>query len=81
MEKRIGSILLKVESDCDTNLINSILSDFSSIIISRQGIPMKEQGYSLISVILESSTDELGALTGKLGKISNLQVKSLLLRN
>jgi len=81
MEKRIGSILLKVERDCDTNLINSILSDFSSIIISRQGIPMKDQGYSLISVILESSTDELGALTGKLGKISNLQVKSLLLKN
>jgi len=81
MEKRIGSILLKAERDCDTNLINSILSDFSSIIISRQGIPMKDQGYSLISVILESSTDELGALTGKLGKISNLQVKSLLLKN
>jgi len=81
MEKRIGSILLKVERDCDTNLINSILSDFSSIIISRQGIPMKDKGYSLISVILESSTDELGALTGKLGKIANLQVKSLLLKN
>lgn len=81
MEKRIGSVLLKAEQKCDTNLINSILSDFSSIIISRQGIPLKEKGFSVISVVVESTTDELGALTGKLGKIPFLQVKSILLKN
>lgn len=81
MEKRIGSVLLKAEQNCDTNLINSILSDFSSIIISRQGIPLKEKGFSIISIVIESTTDELGALTGKLGKIPFLQVKSLLLKN
>lgn len=80
MEKRIGSILIKADKQCDVNQINSTLSNFSTIIISRQGIPNKEQGYSLISIILETNTDELGALTGKLGKIPYLQVKSLLLK-
>jgi len=81
MEKRIGSILIKAGKGANTNKINSVLSEFSSIIISRQGIPNKDRGFSLISVIFEATTDEAGALSGKLGRIKGVFVRSLLLKD
>ena len=36
--------------------------------------------YSIISVIFESTTDEIGSLTGQLGRIEGIEVKSALLK-
>ncbi|MBX3043414.1 MAG: CopG family transcriptional regulator [Candidatus Kapabacteria bacterium] len=81
MEKRIGSALILVESKADIDSLNKILSSHSSIILSRQGLPLKDRQANLISVILEGSTDEIGSLTGKIGRLEFIQVKSVLLKN
>ena len=36
--------------------------------------------YSIISVIFEGTTDEIGSLTGQLGRIEGIEVKSALLK-
>ncbi|MDD2391015.1 MAG: iron-only hydrogenase system regulator [Desulfobacterales bacterium] len=56
--------------------VNEILSDYGHIIIGRMGIPYKEKNISVVSLIIEATTDELGALTGKLGNLFDVQVKS-----
>lgn len=56
--------------------VNSVLSDYGEIIVGRMGIPYKERGISVISLIVDGSTDEIGALTGKLGNIPHVKVKS-----
>jgi len=40
------------------------------------GIPYHERGLSVISLIVDGTTDEIGALTGKLGNIPSVKVKS-----
>ncbi|HOV27828.1 MAG TPA: iron-only hydrogenase system regulator [Pseudobacteroides sp.] len=55
--------------------VNDILSNFGSIIVGRMGIPYKEREISVISIIVDGTNDEIGALTGKLGNIPGIKVK------
>ena len=80
MEKRIGSILILVREKSATQDLNSTISKFSNIIIGRQGLPMRSERYGLISLVLEGNTDEIGALTGQLGRILGISLKSVLLK-
>jgi putative iron-only hydrogenase system regulator len=79
MEKRIGSALILVEENSEVSLLNEILSRHAQIIISRQGVPLREKKINLISLVLEGSTDEIGALTGQVGRLKNVRIKSLLI--
>lgn len=81
MEKRIGAALILVEDINQADAINTILSRHSHLIIGRQGVPLRDKGLSIISLILEGSTDETGALAGQLGRLKNVQVKTILTRN
>lgn len=58
--------------------INSILSEHSDIIVGRMGIPYRGRNISVISLIIEGSTDEIGAMTGKLGGLKGVKVKTAL---
>jgi putative iron-only hydrogenase system regulator len=42
------------------------------------GLPLRDKGVHLISLIIDGNTDQIGALTGKLGRIPGIQVKSML---
>ncbi|WP_123054863.1 TM1266 family iron-only hydrogenase system putative regulator [Clostridium sp. JN-1] len=76
MEKRIGVIGIVIENIENAPKVNSILHDFAHIIVGRLGIPYRERGISVISVIIDGTTDDVSALTGKLGKIDGINVKS-----
>lgn len=78
MDKRIGVVGIVIEDLVHISEVNEILSQFGSIIVGRMGIPYRERGVSVISLIVDGTTDEIGALTGKLGKIIGLSVKSAL---
>ena len=80
MEKRIGTILIRVEDNGSIPKLNQILSHHSDIIIARQGLALPERTFSLISLILEGTTDQLGSLAGQLGRISGVNIKSVLLK-
>jgi len=80
MEKRIGSALILVKNNKDITRLNEILSRHSPIIIGRQGIPLRDRKISIISLVLEGSTDEIGALTGQVGRLAGIEIKSVLTR-
>ncbi len=80
MEKRIGTVLIRIETRENVQLMNDIISDHSDIIIGRQGLP-RNNNLSIISLVLEGTTDQIGSLTGRLGRLSGIQVKSVLLKN
>jgi putative iron-only hydrogenase system regulator len=81
MEERIGSVLILVESKEEIEKLNQIISKYSEIVIGRQGIRIREKGTSIISLVLEGSTDSIGGLTGQLGKLKGIHVKSIVLKN
>ncbi|RKD25261.1 putative iron-only hydrogenase system regulator [Caminicella sporogenes DSM 14501] len=78
MDKRIGVVAILVEDLESVEEVNSILSKFSEIIIGRMGVPYKEKNVNVISVIVDGTTDNIGAMTGKLGRLSGVTVKSAL---
>lgn len=81
MTLRLGVIGIVIEDDQKAPEVNSILSKHGHLIIGRMGIPRirhNESGVSVISLIVQGTNEEIGALTGQLGNIPGVQVKSAL---
>ena len=78
MEQRIGAVIVLVSADGDIHHINNIISEHSDIVLGRQGIPLRDRSTSVISLVLEGNTDMIGSLTGKLGRLRGVKVKSVL---
>ena len=75
--KRMGTISIIIEKrEAQAKRVNDLLSEHADIILARMGLPFKERGVSVIALIIEATTDEVGALTGKLGRLKHVRVKS-----
>ena len=81
MEKKVHTTTITV---FDRNFVyrevGELLHQHADNILLRVGYPMKDQNMAIIFLILKMSTDELGALTGKLGQIETVRVKSITLK-
>ncbi|MDO9464993.1 MAG: iron-only hydrogenase system regulator [bacterium] len=79
MDKRLGFVGIIIEDRKKaSSRINSLLSEYGDIIAARVGIPYKEKNCCVITLVVDATTDELGSLTGKLGAIEGVSVKSAL---
>ncbi|MDO6354257.1 iron-only hydrogenase system regulator [Caloramator sp. CAR-1] len=78
MEKRIGVVGIVIENFDNTYKVNAILHDYSNIIVGRMGIPYRDRGIFIISLIVDGTTDEISSMTGKLGKVEGVNVKTAL---
>lgn len=77
--KRIGVIGIVIKNPHDVSLqIQNILSDFSDIIIGRMGVPVKENDISTISIIVKGTNERISALSGNLGRLDNINMKTAL---
>lgn len=76
--KRYGFVGIIIDKSITTGVeVQKILSEYPEIIMGRMGIPSVEDGsISVITLIVNTTTDELGALTGKLGRLKGVNVKS-----
>ncbi|MFW5985019.1 MAG: TM1266 family iron-only hydrogenase system putative regulator [Halanaerobiaceae bacterium] len=79
MEKRIGVIGIVVEDRKKVaRQINQTLSEFAAMIRGRMGIPFADREISTISLIVEGTPDQVSSLTGKLGNLQGVTLKSAL---
>lgn len=60
--------------------VSKLLHDYAVFVQSRLGYPIPEQDTAVIFLILKMSTDDLGALSGKLGQIKDVSVKASTLK-
>ena len=78
-KKRVGFIGIVVEDrKKSAEVVNHILTEYGDSIVARVGIPYHEKNVSIITLVVDMSTNELGALTGKLGALEGVSVKSAL---
>lgn len=77
MEKRIGSISILITNSDIVPQVNALLSEYATMILARQGLPLRDRGLHFISLIIEGTTNEISALTGKLGRLPNVEAKSM----
>ena len=80
MEKRTCTLIIRFETKDLAPQVNAVLSRHSGIILSRLGLPGTGCG-NIISLIIEGSTDEIGSLTGQLGRLRGVEVKSALFKS
>ncbi len=82
MNKRIGFVGIIVEQrEQNSPAVNRVLSEAGDLILARVGLPHRGRGVSVITLVIEATTDELGELTGKLGNLEGVSVKSALAKD
>jgi putative iron-only hydrogenase system regulator len=80
MDKRIGAIIILVKEKDNIQQLNVILSRYASIIIGRQGIPIRDRNINIISLVIEGTNDEISALSGQLGRLKGITSKALFIK-
>ena len=74
---RIAVIGIVIEKDRSaSSKVNEILSGYGDYVIGRMGVPDKQTDVYCISIIVKATTEIISAITGKLGRIENVTVKS-----
>jgi putative iron-only hydrogenase system regulator len=77
--RRIGVVSIIITDRKESaHEVNDILTRHGEIIIGRMGIPYQPRRISIIALIINGTTDEVGALTGQLGSLQGVEVKSAL---
>lgn len=77
METRIGVVAIVIQDRLKAApRVNEILSQHGGIVVGRMGIPRREENLAVIALIVEGTTDELGAMAGKLGRVPGVRVKT-----
>ena len=75
-ETRLAILAIVVEDSSSVTELNALLHEYSAYIIGRMGIPYPARQVSLISVAIDAPADAISALTGKLGRLSGVTVKT-----
>ena len=75
--KRLGfvGIIIEDREKC-AGEVNTVLSEFGELILARTGLPHIKEKTSVITLVINATTDDVGKLTGKLGSIPGVSVKS-----
>lgn len=76
MDTRLAVMGIVVENTDSVEKLNSLLHEYGDIIIGRMGIPYKTKNVNLISVALDAPQDKISALSGKIGALSGVSVKT-----
>ena len=76
METRVAVIGIIVENNGATARINEILSEYNQYIIGRMGLPYRKRGISIISIAVDAPQNDISAMTGKLGRLEGVTVKT-----
>lgn len=76
MNTRVAVMSIIVENSEMTAELNSVLHNYGDYIIGRMGIPYRQRGINIISVAIDAPQDTIAALSGKIGKLSGVSVKT-----
>ncbi len=76
METRVAVMSIIVETPETVEALNAILHSYREFIIGRMGIPYPKRGVSIIAIALDAPMNTTSALSGKIGSLSGIHVKT-----
>ena len=76
METRVAVMSIIVEDGATVERLNAMLHECGEYIIGRMGIPYRKRGVSIISVALDAPQNTIAALSGKIGNLRGISVKT-----
>lgn len=81
METRIALIGIIVENTDIVEQVNLILHEYGQYIVGRMGIPYREKLVSIISIVIDAPNNVISSLSGKLGMLDGISVKTVYSKN
>lgn len=76
METRIAVMSIIIENKDSVHTTNALLHEYSNYIIGRMGIPYRKRGINLLSIALDAPHDTISSLSGKIGNLPGVSVKT-----
>ena len=76
METRVAVMGIIVEDTSAVEALNALLHDYGKYIIGRMGLPYREKNINIVSIAIDAPQDEIAALSGKIGRIKGVSVKT-----
>ena len=77
MDRRIAILGIIVENTVSVERVNELLHEYREFIVGRMGMPYRERGISVISVVMDADTNTVSALSGKLGMTPGVSAKAV----
>lgn len=77
MDRRIAILGIIVENTDSVERVNELLHEYREFIVGRMGMPYRERGISVISVVMDADTNTVSALSGKLGMTPGVSAKTV----
>lgn len=77
MDRRIAILGIIVENTDSVERVNELLHEYRKYIVGRMGMPYRERGISVISVVMDADTNTVSALSGKLGMTPGVSAKAV----
>lgn len=76
METRVAVMGIIVEDSTAVEKLNALLHEYAEYIIGRMGLPYKKRNVSIVSIAIDAPQDVISALSGKIGKLQGVSVKT-----
>lgn len=76
MQTRVAVMSIIVENSNTVEKLNGILHEYGQYIIGRMGIPYREKSINIISIALDAPQNVISALSGKIGNLEGVSVKT-----
>lgn len=76
-ENRVAIISMIISDENSVAEVNRLLHDYSGFIRGRMGVPYRERGLNIISVVVDAPQDSISALSGKLGRLAGVKSKAV----
>ena len=76
MDSRVAVMSIIIENLNAVEQVNAVLHEYGEYIIGRMGIPYRARKISIISIALDAPQDTISALSGRIGKMAGVSVKT-----
>ena len=76
METRVAVMGIIVENTDSVCELNELLHTYAQYIVGRMGIPYRKHNISIVSIAIDAPQDIISALSGKIGSLDGISVKT-----
>lgn len=76
METRVAVMGIIVDDTENVSQLNELLHEYGKYIIGRMGLPYREKNINIVSVAIDAPQDVISSLSGKIGNIEGISVKT-----
>ncbi|NCC08474.1 MAG: iron-only hydrogenase system regulator [Clostridia bacterium] len=76
METRVAVMGVIIENTDSVEKLNLLLHEYGNYIIGRLGIPYRKKNINIVSLAIDAPQDVISALSGKIGKLPGIGVKT-----